>query len=381
MSVLEIGSVLLVLMSAVYVPFITSIFRGLGKLRPGTNEILRSYTILIPARNEEAYIEQCLRSLFAQTYPTELLSIIVIDDQSSDRTAEIVRAVSIDSPFPCRLIAADPSSTVRSPKVRALGQAIAMSTTDIIITTDGDCTASPDWIRSVNAFFENGVGLVVGLTVYAPMPGLHPVFLGIQHLDFLSYSAVGAGAIGNGRVITSQGSNMAFLRTAYEECNGFTALSNINSGTDSLLAQLITRSGKWKARFAFLPSAAITTAPVGHWIEVFRQRVRWVGQTAYYPPDLIFFMSCTFIMFLLLPAALAGTFVEWTILPWIVLAAMQTVDYLTMKRFCSITGTSDSMRYYLPTAIIHIPFVLIATIGGYFFSFRWKQRTMKKAAH
>ncbi len=378
MTALETVSVLLAVVGIVYTTFIITIRQGLGKLRPGTNDVLHTFSILIAARNEEQNIERCLRSLFAQSYPADRFSIIVIDDQSDDRTAEIVRAVSAESPVPCRLISSDPSSPIRSPKVRALSQAIVLSDSDIIITTDADCTAPQDWIRSINSFFEAGVGLVAGLTVYAPSPSLNRFFWGIQHLDFLSYSAVGAGSIGNGRVIMSHGSNMAFLRSAYDACGGFPALAHINSGTDSLLAQRITRDGKWQSRFAFSSGSTITTAAVDTWGEMFRQRLRWVGQTAYYPLDLILFMSCTFIMFLLLPVAIPWTFIEWNIVPWIVLAAMQTVDYLTMRRFSTITGTMESMRYYIPTAVLHIPFILVSTIGGYFFSFRWKQRTMRK---
>ncbi len=48
-------------------------------------------SILIPARNEEVNIGNCLESLLAQDYPN--FEIIVLDDNSVDRTAEIVREV------------------------------------------------------------------------------------------------------------------------------------------------------------------------------------------------------------------------------------------------------------------------------------------------
>jgi chlorobactene glucosyltransferase len=46
--------------------------------------------VVIPARNEAANIGACLSGLIAQTYPPARLRIIVVDDNSSDRTAEIV---------------------------------------------------------------------------------------------------------------------------------------------------------------------------------------------------------------------------------------------------------------------------------------------------
>src|ERR1700744_3381188 len=47
-------------------------------------------TVLIPARNEEAGILDCLRSLGAQTCRKVLFGVMVLDDHSTDDTAEVV---------------------------------------------------------------------------------------------------------------------------------------------------------------------------------------------------------------------------------------------------------------------------------------------------
>ena len=48
-------------------------------------------TIIIPARNESAYIQTCIQSILDQKYPTQLFEILVIDDHSEDNTTELVR--------------------------------------------------------------------------------------------------------------------------------------------------------------------------------------------------------------------------------------------------------------------------------------------------
>ncbi len=48
-------------------------------------------TIIVPARNEERNIAFCLESLLAMDYPR--FEIFVVDDHSTDRTAEIVREI------------------------------------------------------------------------------------------------------------------------------------------------------------------------------------------------------------------------------------------------------------------------------------------------
>ncbi|HEV9036866.1 MAG TPA: glycosyltransferase, partial [Puia sp.] len=51
-------------------------------------------TVLIPARNEEANIAGCLGSLARQSYPRDRFEVIVLDDHSTDGTAETIRSFS-----------------------------------------------------------------------------------------------------------------------------------------------------------------------------------------------------------------------------------------------------------------------------------------------
>ncbi|MFZ4620384.1 MAG: glycosyltransferase [Bacteroidota bacterium] len=377
-SFIEYTSYLLIAFIFVYEYWIFFFFRGLANLKIGSNAHIHSVTVIIPARNEAQNIERCLTSLMRQDYPKNKLTIIVVDDQSTDATAEIVHRIAATSVFPLSLLSSDISSSIRSPKIRAMSQGIQHSISDIIVTTDADCIAPGRWISSINSYFEEHVGVVTGVTVYEKKPGLSPLFWGIQFLDFISYTAIAAGAIGNGRVLVSNGSNMAFRIQAFDETGGFDTLTHINTGDDSLLAQKLTANGNWKARFAFGADATISTQPVDTWKEVLHQRMRWVGQTAYYPAHMMFFMICTFMMFVGLALTLPLTLIEWNILPWIIISLNILFDYIIMQRFARITKTTEAMKYFIPTAIIHIPFVLLATIGGYFFSFEWKDRSMKK---
>ena len=53
-------------------------------------------SILVPARNEEANIERCLDSLKCQDYPA--YEILVLDDNSIDKTADMVSRIQKDNP-------------------------------------------------------------------------------------------------------------------------------------------------------------------------------------------------------------------------------------------------------------------------------------------
>ena len=71
-------------------------------------------SVIIPARNEEMRIGPLLEALRQQTYPAELFEVIVIDDHSTDKTAEIVQRFS-----PFRLIRLE-SDLINSYKKKAL---------------------------------------------------------------------------------------------------------------------------------------------------------------------------------------------------------------------------------------------------------------------
>ncbi|PMR65931.1 glycosyl transferase [Streptococcus intermedius] len=55
-------------------------------------------SVVVTCYNHENYIEQCLRSIFAQTYKN--IELLVLDDGSTDKSAHIIQETLVDSPFP-----------------------------------------------------------------------------------------------------------------------------------------------------------------------------------------------------------------------------------------------------------------------------------------
>lgn len=51
----------------------------------------KTVSIVIPCRNEERYIERCIDSFLAQTYPKELFEVVICDGMSDDSTLEIIK--------------------------------------------------------------------------------------------------------------------------------------------------------------------------------------------------------------------------------------------------------------------------------------------------
>lgn len=377
---LKIG-VVLALCGVIYLREIIGFLRGLSRLNAGTNTAQPSVSVLVPARNEEASIGECVASLLAQEYPKEKLEIIVIDDQSTDRTAEIVRGFCAEHSSVRLLHVTDRPAGV-SPKINALEAGIGASHGEIIFTTDADCFVQPGWIAACMKQFEDSVGVVTGTTVFENRGDASPLLFGIQFLDFLSHTACAAGAIGNGSVNNCNGSNMAYRRAAYDRAGGYAALASMNTGDDSLLAQRIAAETPWSVGFVLDARAQVTTLPVSTWAQFFRQRMRWAAQTSDYHPETLGFLVATFLYYLLLTGTAIAAFFDplYALLFAAGYAPKFVVDYLILRRFTGLTNTRTLLKYYIPAAVLHIPVIFIAVIGGYFAKFEWKGRAVGRAA-
>ena len=69
--------------------------RPRGRHRPATDwrvAVTEPVSVIVPAYNEAAGIEAAVRSIAASTHPVE---IIVVDDGSTDGTADIVEALGL----------------------------------------------------------------------------------------------------------------------------------------------------------------------------------------------------------------------------------------------------------------------------------------------
>lgn len=116
---------------------------------------------IIPARNEQENIERAVRSLAEQEAVRE---IIVTDDQSEDRTPEILEALKKEFPM-VRTIRIDSLPEGWTGKVYALHNAARLATKDWLLFTDADTEHVPG---SLAAFLEQAVSASADLLSASP---------------------------------------------------------------------------------------------------------------------------------------------------------------------------------------------------------------------
>lgn len=121
-------------------------------------EHIRQVVFVVPARNEEKHLEACLRSITAQNVEFVQTSITVVDNESTDRTADI--AVRCGA----RVLRVKPSNAAGARNAGAQGQVA-----DFIAFVDADCVLPDGWLGEGLRHLEDESNAGYG-AVQAPAP-------------------------------------------------------------------------------------------------------------------------------------------------------------------------------------------------------------------
>ncbi|MBM3573399.1 MAG: glycosyltransferase family 2 protein, partial [Alphaproteobacteria bacterium] len=105
-------------------------------------------SVYVPCYNGERYIGIAITSLLTQERKPD--EIIVVDDGSTDASAEIAAA------YPVRLIRHDKNLGLAA----ARNTAVKAATGDIVASIDADCFATPDWLKHMVRMLEKNPKLV-----------------------------------------------------------------------------------------------------------------------------------------------------------------------------------------------------------------------------
>ncbi len=365
----------LIILGLIYACKIVGYFLGLLKLRPGTSQATPSFQVLIPARNEENTIASCLNSIINQTYLKERYKIVVIDDHSTDRTAEIVRKFEQDYPGRIKLLQYKKNHPHKAYKKAAIQYGIEHTSGEIIATIDADCVAQPTWLEGMARHYDDDVGMVSGYIL------IHPafektLFQKIQSLEFLGLVTTGAGAIGNGRPVISNGANLSYRRCVFEEVNGFKDIDKVPSGDDDLLMQKIHHSTSWRIRFAIEKGTHNYTRPVETVKAFLNQRTRWASKSAHYrQKSLVAFLISVYLyyFFLFLWPIWLLLGISWSgLLLGFLLKFVP--DYLVTRKGTDFTQRKDLLKYFLFAQFFQIPYILWVGVKGLTGNYEWKGR-------
>jgi len=98
-------------------------------------------TVLMPVRNEAAFISRSLTAVLAQDYPPDQMEVIVVDGMSADETREIVQ--SFGGQYPNVRVIDNAERIVST----GLNKAIEQAKGEILVRVDGHTEVAPDYVR------------------------------------------------------------------------------------------------------------------------------------------------------------------------------------------------------------------------------------------
>jgi cellulose synthase/poly-beta-1,6-N-acetylglucosamine synthase-like glycosyltransferase len=355
----------------------TAAFWGIGALRWARRRLQNgmkwpSLSILVAARNEQAYIGQCLRGLLALDYPTDRLQIILVDDHSTDQTRAIAEEFARCSEGKLLIIAAPDGILGVGPKKNALIAGIEVATGEILVFTDADCLTQRGWAKALAGSFDVRTGAVTGPVMPVDRADARSKLAWLERL-FISYTT--ASAIGWDSPASASGGNFAYRRIVFDALGGF-AHSRLASGDDDLMAQAIARHG-WAVRFARGADAVVKDLR----LPVFRQQVqsaiRHQSTTRYYPLGwrAVYALSVlSYLVFLLLIAATIY-YPSGRGLLIAVLAARLAIDAVGVYSFCEQTKIPLSIGRFLLAETCMPLYILVRAMLSIPPKYSWQDRT------
>ena len=174
--------------------------------------------MVVPCRNAERHVARCLDALAAQEPFGGAYEVVVVDDRSTDRSADLVLERGV------RLLRSPGTGpyTARNLGIRATDG-------DVVAFTDADCEAAPDWLRRIAEEFERaGTAIVVGPRLPADRRRLSLVSAYERAKDAYVFGGRRA------QLYYASAQNMAVRRSAFER---FGLFRERRRGSDTLLVR------------------------------------------------------------------------------------------------------------------------------------------------
>ncbi len=362
---------------------------GIRRLRSEAGTAKPFVSIIVAARNEQRTIGNLLQTLVSQTYQSH--EIIIVNDRSTDSTAEIVRAFQ-GTDQRIKLITIDSITSGLPPKKNALTEGIRGSKGEILCFTDADCLPSSSWIASLVSCFDEAVGVVAGYSPYdaSMLPneihqnsGRKLLFKFITGEEFKG-AIWSSGAIGMNLAWLCTGRNLAYRREVFEQVGGFEKIKMSISGDDDLFIQLVRRQTKWKFRYDTSPESFVRTAPPASFGEFLEQRTRHFSAGKYFTLPMqaffFFFHASNLILFLgLLTAFYSLHIVEIAIISFAIKLGSDLFLKLVATYRFGRKDIPESFHFsdFLLTEILYIFYNTFIGPLGFIQTIKWKQNKIE----
>jgi cellulose synthase/poly-beta-1,6-N-acetylglucosamine synthase-like glycosyltransferase len=373
-----IHSILSLLLTGLYLGVLIYLIKGWANLKQpviNNNAPTTKVTILIAARNEEERIHYTIEDILAQDYPKHLMEVIIVDDHSTDRTADIILSYPGQG---IKLLRLNEDKPLNSYKKKAIAAAINLSSGDLMVATDADCRMGKQWLSSIVSYYESeGLVMISSPVTYFEERSL---FERMQTLEFSYLIGIGAAFIGNGRASTCNGANLAYRKDIFYAVGGFTGIDDLASGDDELLLQKVAE--QYPGKIGFLKSSeAIVYTHAKHTLQEFlQQRRRWASKSTKYKDKKVVAMAVGIWLFnlsLLINAAFGFYDIYFFKLFLVQFSLKYIFEFIFLFPIASFFNRIGLMALLILIGPVHIVYFVYVGLMGNSRKYNWKGRLVR----
>ena len=330
-------------------------------------------TIIIAARNEEKNILSCLEHLYLQNFPKELFEIIVVDDDSTDTTATIVKH-EIKKNNNLRLIELKKESL--SGKKKAIEEGIKNSKGDLIITLDADCVMGERWLINMVLFYEqHRPKMIIGPVSLTGGKKFIEKFQAVEYAGLMLIT--GATAFMKNPLMCS-GANLAYEKKAFYEVGGFEGIDSKASGDDVLLLFKMKKKYPQQIKFIKSKEAIVSSQPVNTLHDFINQRIRWSSKTTssknIFNIVMAFIVLC-YTVFIISSLLFSIVYIKYLHIGLNLLLLKCIIDFLFL--FLAVTYfKKNRFIFFFPVFQLFntVYVIVIGCIAIFIKRYRWKER-------
>lgn len=337
-------------------------------------------TIIIPTRNESENIKACLESIFGQNYPKDFFEVIVVDDYSTDPTLRLAKEKNERNLLVLNLQNYLGASGEYVPnKKKAITLGVKNAKGELIITTDGDCRAGENWLRTmVNHYTQNAFKLITGPVMMKPCSWPVEIF---QQLDVMNLVGIAGATIRNGLPTMCNGANLMYSKEVFHEVEGFKGNQDVPTGDDVFLMHKINAMYPGSIGFVKNFEACVFTKPENSFSDFVAQRVRWVSKSSRFSDwrvSFILIFAYFVNLFTIVDAIAVLQPVEMSWLPLAVIGGTKLLSDLLFNIPVTIFFRKIILLLLFPVIdVLHVVYVVVIGVLSLTGKYRWKDRLIK----
>ncbi len=327
-------------------------------------------SLVIAFRNEAHRLERLLRALSKQDYASSLLEVILVNDHSEDLFEPTITSFAA-FPFTLRVLSLEEG---KLGKKQAIAYGVAQAAHPWILTTDADCAAGTQWVKSMMQHAEaTEAQFIFGPVAFESDRSFLTDF---QQMELASLIGSGAALWQKGLPTMCNGANLLYKKSLLAH-DPYQSNQHLASGDDEFLMHQVYQREPQAVSFAKNKESLVLTEPCFSWSVLYQQRKRWASKWGAY--RLVHVQRIALGVFLanlcyaLLPLL---ALVRPVLIPWIIgiYACRWIMDGIFIREITRFYNKPFNLVRYAEVATIYPWYVVVSALAGRAGKYTWKGR-------